>query len=84
VLDRPRWVVGARDVGQPVPTLVAEPGAWPSGIDPGMPVHRTGERTDLVGHVQIARATPTGLDAASDPRADGVAAVVHVPVTEMS
>jgi gamma-glutamyltranspeptidase len=76
VLDRPRWVVGGRDVGQPVATLVAEPGAWPADRAPGLPVHRTRGRTDLAGHVQVARSTPAGLDAASDPRADGVAAVL--------
>ncbi|KAA9165515.1 tyramine oxidase [Amycolatopsis acidicola] len=75
VLARPRWVVGARDLGHEHETVVAEPGARPE-VPAGIPVVRTGGPVDEAGHVQIARLAGPRLDAASDPRADGAAVVL--------
>ena len=75
VLDRPRWVVGARDIGQEEQTLLAEPGSVPAATPAllaGVPVVVTAGPTDLAGHTQVVRLTRDGrLDGASDPRADG-------------
>jgi gamma-glutamyltranspeptidase len=85
VLDRPRWVTGARDIGHETQTLLAEPrsvpAAFPSGesagvattaFPSGLPVVVTTGRTDLAGHTQAVRLTADGrLDGAADPRADG-------------
>lgn len=75
VLALPRWVVGARDLGYPVETLLAEPGARLS-VTPGIPVDRVAGPVDEAGHVQVARKVRERLDAASDPRADGAAVVL--------
>jgi gamma-glutamyltranspeptidase len=83
VLGRPRFVVGARDLGHERMTLVAEPGtdaavAAAHALD--LPVVQTAGRIDDAGHVQVVRLHPDGhLDAASDPRADGRAVVVTAP-----
>lgn len=78
VLGRPRFVVGARDLGHEVMTLVAEPGAdaaVAAADHVGLPVVHTGGPVDEAGHVQTVRLHADGhLDAASDPRADGRAA----------
>ncbi|MFD5624842.1 gamma-glutamyltransferase [Streptomyces sp. NPDC127072] len=72
VLDRPRWVTGARDIGQEAQTLLAEPGAVPTAFPSVLPVVVTHGRTDLAGHTQAVRLTTDGrLDGAADPRADG-------------
>jgi len=75
VLDRPRWVIGARDIGHEMQTLLAEPGSVPAVTDafPSVvPVVVTPGRTDLAGHTQAVRLSAGGrLDGASDPRADG-------------
>jgi gamma-glutamyltranspeptidase len=75
VLARPRWVIGARDIGHETPTLLAEPGSVPAVTDafPSVvPVVVAPGRTDLAGHIQAVRLSATGrLDGASDPRADG-------------
>jgi gamma-glutamyltranspeptidase len=75
VLDRPRWVVGARDIGHGTQTLLAEPGSVPasaSAFPSGLPVVVAPGRTDLAGHTQAVRLSADGrLDGASDPRADG-------------
>ncbi|MGW1713345.1 gamma-glutamyltransferase [Streptomyces sp. NPDC002156] len=75
VLDRPRWVVGARDIGHESQTLLAEPGSVPATtttLPSGVPVVVTPGRTDLAGHTQAVRLTADGrLDGAADPRADG-------------
>ncbi|MBO0983586.1 gamma-glutamyltransferase [Rathayibacter sp. SD072] len=80
VLARPRFVVGARDLGHERTTLVAEPGAdeaIAAAEALGLPVVRTAGPVDEAGHVQLVRLHSDGrLDAASDPRADGRAAVV--------
>jgi len=75
VLDRPRWVVGARDIGHETQTLVAEPGSVPAttaALPSGLPVVVAPGRTDLAGHTQAVRLSADGrLDGAADPRADG-------------
>ncbi|MFJ6654345.1 gamma-glutamyltransferase [Microbacterium sp. NPDC091313] len=80
VLARPRWVVGAQDLGHDALTVVTEP-----GVDPRIPAHaeRLGiphaawpSPADEAGHVQLVRRRGGRLDAASDPRADGAAIVV--------
>ncbi|MEU9286117.1 gamma-glutamyltransferase [Streptomyces sp. NPDC048275] len=72
VLDRPRWVIGARDIGHGTQTLLAEPGALSDARPPGVPVVVAPGRTDLAGHTQVVRLSADGrLDGASDPRADG-------------
>ncbi|WP_022907658.1 gamma-glutamyltransferase [Curtobacterium sp. B18] len=81
VLGRPRFVVGARDLGHEEMTLVAEPGtddAVAAATALGLPVARTAGPVDEAGHVQTVRLHADGhLDAASDPRADGRAVVLH-------
>lgn len=80
ILGRPRWVVGDRDLGQPVLSLVAEPGVPEAAIQAaeriGLPVVRFAEPADEAGHVQLVRRARAGLGAASDPRADGTGAVI--------
>lgn len=80
VLGRPRFVIGARDLGHAVMTLVAEPGsedAISAAVALGLPVARTDGPVDEAGHVQTVRLHADGhLDAASDPRADGRAVVL--------
>ncbi|MCW4385074.1 gamma-glutamyltransferase [Salinibacterium sp. SYSU T00001] len=81
VLSRGRWVIGARDLGFESLTLLAEPGtdaAADAAEGLGLGTARRDSRFDEAGHVQVARLhrhTPRLLDAASDPRADGRAAV---------
>jgi gamma-glutamyltranspeptidase len=78
VLARPRWVVGARDIGHPVLTVLAEPGcgdAVGAAIERDVPVDQRDAFFDEAGHVQVVRRYTTAsgerIDAASDPRADG-------------
>ncbi|AGL18877.1 gamma-glutamyltransferase [Actinoplanes sp. N902-109] len=79
VVGRPRWVIGARDVGHEQQTLVLEPGlpATLAAAAPalGLAVATTDGPHDDAGHVQAARLSAGVLSAASDPRADGIAAV---------
>ncbi|MER5183902.1 gamma-glutamyltransferase [Streptomyces sp. NPDC002896] len=76
VVARPRWVIGARDLGFEQETLLAEPGARPGELPGDLPLARTAGPEDDCGHVQTARLHPDGrLDAAADPRADGHSAV---------
>ncbi|AXG76409.1 gamma-glutamyltransferase [Streptomyces paludis] len=82
LLARPRWVIGSRDLDRPRPTLVLEPGtpeadrltAVAGGL--GLDVAEVPGPHDEAGHVQTARLRTGVLDAASDPRADGTAAVL--------
>ncbi|WP_306204502.1 gamma-glutamyltransferase family protein [Actinoplanes sp. RD1] len=80
VVGRPRWVIGSRDVGYDQYTLVLEPGLPASlaetaaGLD--LDVVTTTGLHDDAGHVQVARLSGGVLSAASDPRADGIAAVL--------
>ena len=80
VLGRPRFVIGARDLGHEVMTLVAEPGSEDAIVAAealGLPVARTHGPVDEAGHVQTVRLhADVHLDAASDPRADGRADVL--------
>lgn len=73
-LARPRWVVGARDLGYETETVLAEPGAQPDEVP--VPVDVVAGPVDEAGHMQVARLVRTRLDAASDPRADGAAVVL--------
>lgn len=79
ILSRPRWVVGDRDLGHDQLTLVAEPGVAATVINHAhaidLPVAFFDGPADEAGHVQFVRRTPSGLDAASDPRADGIGIV---------
>jgi len=78
VVARPRWIIDG-----PEPVLVLEPGvpgadelaARASGL--GLAVTTVPGAHDGAGHVQIARLRGAGLDAASDPRADGIGAVLR-------
>jgi gamma-glutamyltranspeptidase len=77
VVGRPRWIIRSGER----PAVVLEPGV--AGADEltatartlGLPVVTVAERHDDAGHVQLARLRGTTLDAGSDPRADGLAAV---------
>jgi gamma-glutamyltranspeptidase len=71
VVSRPRWII----TSDGRPPLVLEPGIVGLG-EPGLPVTTTAGLHDEAGHVQMARLRGTALDAASDPRADGIAAVL--------
>ncbi|MDG4764648.1 gamma-glutamyltransferase [Solwaraspora sp. WMMD406] len=83
LLARSRWVIGVRDVGQAQPSLLLEPDTpaadalAATAADLGLRVVRLPQRHDDAGHVQLARLTQAGLDAASDPRADGAARVLR-------
>ncbi|WP_305784010.1 gamma-glutamyltransferase family protein [Symbioplanes lichenis] len=79
-VTRPRWVIGSRDVGYDQYTLVLEPGL-PDALAAtaatlGLDVVTTAGPHDDAGHVQVARLSAGTLTAASDPRADGTAAVL--------
>jgi oxamate amidohydrolase len=82
-LGAPRWVVGDRELGYEAETVLAEPGAeaqlQPELAAAGAPPLVMGAaREDRCGHVQIARVLAAGkLEAAADPRADGVGVVTH-------
>ncbi|MEJ3742887.1 gamma-glutamyltransferase [Actinomycetes bacterium KLBMP 9797] len=77
LVSRPRWVIGARELGRDNPSLLLEPGT--PGADAlaataerlGLEVATTDGPHDDAGHVQVARLRGDALDAASDPRADG-------------
>ncbi|MFF5079175.1 gamma-glutamyltransferase [Actinoplanes sp. NPDC000266] len=75
LVGRPRWVIGAAEIGRDVPTLLLEPGL-PETAGEGYAVETTGGLHDDAGHVQVARLRGDVLDAGSDPRADGTAAVI--------
>jgi gamma-glutamyltranspeptidase len=81
ILDRPRWVVGDRDLGQPVLSLVAEPGVAAEVLDRaaenGLPVVRFPGPVDEAGHVQLVRRARGETTSASDPRADGLGTVIE-------
>ncbi|MEU7906544.1 gamma-glutamyltransferase [Actinoplanes sp. NPDC049118] len=78
VVGRPRWIID----GYERPVLVLEPGV--PGADGlaavaaslGLAVATTAAPHDGAGHVQLARLRGGALAAGSDPRADGVAAVL--------
>ncbi|MFI5953272.1 gamma-glutamyltransferase [Cryptosporangium sp. NPDC051539] len=75
VLARPRWVIGSRDLGRTVDTLLLEPGIHGLGATAaalGFAVETAAGRHDDAGHVQVARLRNGVVDAAADPRADGL------------
>ncbi|MCU1526417.1 MAG: tyramine oxidase [Frondihabitans sp.] len=82
VLSRPRWVVGAQDLGHSETTVVAEPGrddAIAAGLAQGLGVDLHDRLIDEAGHVQIVRRhhrRDMPFDTASDPRADGLGVVM--------
>jgi gamma-glutamyltranspeptidase len=89
ILDRPRWVVGDRDLGQSELSLVAEPGVAAEVLhraaENGLPTVRFPGPADEAGHVQLVRRARGEITSASDPRADGVGAVIDPdPATEGS
>jgi gamma-glutamyltranspeptidase len=82
LVSRPRWVIGAREIGHASPTLLLEPGTpdadtlTATAARLGLEVATADGPHDDAGHVQVARLRGTAVDAASDPRADGHAAVL--------
>ncbi|WP_345801640.1 gamma-glutamyltransferase [Microbacterium sp. AZCO] len=80
ILARPRWVVGDRDLGQDVLSLVAEPGVADEVLaraeERGLPVVRFTGPADEAGHVQLVRCASGLLSSASDTRADGVGTLI--------
>ncbi|GAA1687899.1 gamma-glutamyltransferase [Microbacterium sediminicola] len=80
ILSRARWVVGERDLGHAVLTAVTEPGVTENIATAAATLgisHATFPGpADEAGHVQLVRRTGPRLDAASDPRADGIGVVI--------
>jgi gamma-glutamyltranspeptidase len=82
LLARPRWIVGDADLGFDRLTLAAEPGvadaAFDGALAAGIPRAELPALADVAGHVQLVRRVfdIDALDAASDPRADGVGLVL--------
>ncbi|MBU2666401.1 gamma-glutamyltransferase family protein [Actinoplanes bogorensis] len=69
LVARPRWIIRGDE-------LVLEPGVpTPSDTD-GLTVSTTAGPHDGAGHVQLSRLRSGTLDAGSDPRADGSAALL--------
>ncbi|GLY31639.1 gamma-glutamyltransferase [Kineosporia sp. NBRC 101731] len=85
ILDRPRWVIGSRDLGMPSPTLLLEPDVpgtqalSSAAADLGLTVVTSVTKRDDAGHVQVSRLNRAGLSAAADPRADGVGTILTSP-----
>ncbi|WP_250007188.1 gamma-glutamyltransferase [Actinoplanes sp. M2I2] len=69
LVSRPRWIVRGAE-------LILEPGLPDLGDTTGLTVTITVGPHDDAGHVQLARLRGGVLEAGSDPRADGVAAVL--------
>lgn len=82
VVGAPRWVVGPRDAHDPEGDAVLAEGrvddAELSALRrSGLEVCVVGDHDDAVGHAQAVRVgRDGGMEAASDPRADGAALVV--------
>jgi len=80
-LAAPRWVFGVRDVGFERPTLAIEADA-PAEFDQslrveGLDLARVPARNEITGHTNAVRIGANGaLEAATDPRSDGLAVVV--------
>lgn len=81
-LAAPRWVVGARAAGDPHDLVIAERRQNGDAVGAltaaGWPVRDLPALDEGVGHGQLIRRSAAGdLQAASDPRADGTAAIVR-------
>jgi gamma-glutamyltranspeptidase len=68
LITRPRWIIRGTD-------LILEPGV-PLPDTAGLTVTTTPAPHNDAGHVQLSRLRGTLLDAGSDPRADGLGAVL--------
>ena len=82
VLGRPRWVFGAREIGEAEPTLVVEHESVPADLAEvaaahGLRTRALGATWNDAGHVQVARVDAGGARGAADPRADGGALTVQ-------
>jgi gamma-glutamyltranspeptidase len=78
-LAAPRWVTGARDIDFDTQTVALEAHA-DDAVEAalaaaGVPVVRIPRHDERVGHAQVVRVAPAGLEAASDPRSDGEAGI---------
>jgi gamma-glutamyltranspeptidase len=78
-LNAPRWIVGGQDIGEDGEVVVAERSVAPDALDAiaaaGLPVMAVADLGEEVGHGQLVRRAEDGeLLAATDPRADGLAA----------
>lgn len=78
----PRWVVGVQDDGDTASTVtveadVAEPARRALEAADGYAVKAVRPRDEGLGHSNLIRVTPSGYDAASDPRSDGSAVIVE-------
>jgi gamma-glutamyltranspeptidase/glutathione hydrolase len=78
-LNAPRWIVGGQDIGEDGELVVAERSVAPAALDAiaatGLPVMAVADLDEEVGHGQLVRRGEGGeLLAATDPRADGLAA----------
>lgn len=80
-VSAPRFVVGGLDAGSESDVIFAEADLTPEtsgALDrTGFEVRREGVFDEIVGHTTIATNGVTGLNAASDPRADGSAKVIE-------
>jgi oxamate amidohydrolase len=74
-ISAPRWVLGGGELNMDTEYVLREPGADPPAVA-DVPVITAAALDDRCGHVQVARAIGTRLEAASDPRADGRGIVV--------
>ena len=82
-LGAPRWVVGGLDEGQAVDVVHVERSAGESVRErlarTGLELNVLGDRDEDVGHGQlIVRDTADVLQAGTDPRADGSAAIISI------
>ncbi|MCY1139735.1 gamma-glutamyltransferase [Actinoplanes sp. Pm04-4] len=68
LVTRPRWILRGDD-------LILEPGVPLPGDPTGLTVTTTAGPHDEAGHVQLSRLHAGVLEAGSDPRADGLAAI---------
>ena len=78
IVGAPRWFVGGVELGDPADVVRLEPGLEPVAAALARAGHRIdflAERSEAVGHSQPIRIYDDGgLEAGSDPRADGLAA----------
>ncbi|WP_125614362.1 gamma-glutamyltransferase family protein [Specibacter cremeus] len=82
-VSRPRWILGAQEAGDTPDTVYAEEDVLPAAVtalgDDSFPLRTVPSQTDWIGHANVvARTEDGGLDAGSDPRADGEGAVVAI------